>query len=98
MADKQWYPNEWPIPRAQEERPEVRDLLASYTEEQRHHRQKVLELQRECARKCGTWQFFPEDGYCVRCGRDITQLITLEEAAKSLITDCPYPCDRLFCD
>jgi hypothetical protein len=25
-------------------------------------------------------------------------LITLEEAAKSLITDCPYPCDRLFCD
>lgn len=41
--------------------------------------------------------FAPTDGKCWTCGKQIYDLITIEEAASSLITGCPH-CHRSYCD
>lgn len=51
----------------------------------------------ELCKKIGAPLFAPYDGRCWRCGRDVYDYITLEEAKTDVITYCKY-CNKSFVD
>ena len=69
---------------------------------------KAAEAQRKLCEEKGYPKFAPGSGVCYSCGRNIyTEIkskhgdysngISVEAAAKSLVTGCPH-CQRSYCD
>jgi len=56
-------------------------------------RNKLIEAQKEYAKKIDAPMFAPTDGRCWGCGKDIVN----EKWATELITGCPH-CHRSYCD
>ena len=59
--------------------------------------QEKIEAQAAYWHKRQAPHFAPSNGICWRCGKQIYDLITVEEAATTLITGCPQ-CHRSYCD
>ena len=62
-----------------------------------HNIEKAKALQKKFCTLSGFPHFAPEDGICYKCGRQIYEKITTEEAESKLITGCPH-CDSTFVD
>lgn len=56
-------------------------------------RQKLIEAQKDLAKKINAPMFAPSDGICNSCNADIVN----EKWASELITGCPK-CHRSYCD
>lgn len=70
------------------------------------NKQKAIIAQKEYCEKSGNPHFAPSDGNCWACRMNIYDKktkgdneygVTVERAAKGLITGCPH-CHRSYCD
>jgi len=62
-----------------------------------HETQKKIEAQKQL-RQSNQWpEFIPGDGFCVKCGKQMFNLITRESSGMFLLTCCPY-CHYSYCD
>lgn len=56
-----------------------------------------IEAQKKMCKEEKVPLFAPPDGLCFNCGKQIYNLISMEEASSELITHCPY-CGRAYND
>ena len=57
--------------------------------------QKALKLQEKFCTLSGFPHFAPGNGVCYKCGKQIYEKISTEEAETKLVTSCPH-CNNSF--
>lgn len=68
-----------------------KDVAAIYS------RMEMVALQTQFCKEKGYPRFMPSDGFCYRCGCDLSKYISAEAASSHLYTGCPH-CMCSWCD